>query len=385
MSNGDNKGMQFVITTMIFILLFLLFYYFFFKKDDEGEISAEDFEIALINDGVLFLSDIKGENRVNRVHGSFVVWAPLGESLYYIDNYSKLKHYDLESKKSEDVAVNVSSFEVSPDGDSVAFVEDTDDPKIKIIGSTDGELISEIPSGRSPRWFKDGEALIYIKDGDIYTTDRDGYGTKKLFTADAVDLDVSPDGKFILFTEQREGGSRLVLGDIGRGSKKIVKEVSTTEEATEASPLGFSLPRFLSQTNEALFAYNDGKGGKIFKMNADDGSIGGVCMEGGPIFSLSISPDDDRITYFYMSRANLPSFKEKVGEGEEREMLFAPSDLKAELNKALLDMQDKGILTGDKVNKNTVTRVLDSDRIKIVDLKKGLIWFAGSGQYPSLR
>ena len=66
-------------------------------------------------------------------------------------------------------------------------------------------------------------------------------------------------------------------------------------------------------------------------------------------------------------------------------MEFAPADLKAELNKKLLDMEDEGTLTGDKVNKNSVTRVLESDRIKIVDLERDVTWFAGSGQYPSLR
>jgi hypothetical protein len=370
---------------MVFLLLFLVFYFVFLKKDDDGEVSAEEFEIAFINDGVLSLSDIKGENRINRVHGSFVVWAPSGDALYYIDNYSKLKHYDLESKKSEDVAVNVSSFTVSPDGNAIAFVEDTENPSLAIIEAPGGEPIFDIPSGRSPRWLLEG-GFVYIKEGDIYSVKTSGSGTRKLFSADAVDLDVSPDGKFVLFTEEGDGKSRLVLGKVAGGSKKVVKEVSLTGVPTEASPLGFSLPRFLSKSNVAFFAYNDGKGGRLFKINADDGSIEGVCMERGPLFSISVSPDDDRIAYFYMSRMDLPSFKIKAGEGDEMVVMeFTPADLKSEFNKKLLDMEDEGTLTGDKVNKNSVTRVMDSDRIKIVDLERGVTWYAGSGQYPSLR
>lgn len=386
MSTGDNKGMQFLITTTIFLLVFLLFYFFFLKKDDEAEISVEDFEIVLINDGVLCLSDIKGENRINRVHGSFAVWAPSEEGLYYIDNYSKLKQYELESKKSSDIAVNVLSFELSPNGDSIAFVDNTDDPSLKIIGAMDGELLSEISSSRSPRWLKGGEGLFYIHEGDIFAADKEGKRSRKVFDADAVDLDVSFDGEHILFVEGDGKESRLLLGNVKRGSKKVLKAVSFSDVPTGASPLGFSTPRFFNQKNEALFVLNNENGGNVFRLNADDESIEGVCMERGPIFSLSISSDDDLVAYFYLSKTDLPSFKKTAKEGEDgEEMEFAPEDIKSDLNKVLLDMEDEKILTGDKVNRSNVNLILDSDRVKIIDLERGVIWFAGSGQYPSLK
>jgi hypothetical protein len=386
MSTGDNKGMQFLITTTIFLLVFLLFYYFFIKKDDVAEITAEGFEIVLINDGALCLSDIKGENRVDRVHGSFAVWAPSGEDLYYIDNYSKLKRYELESKKSSDVAVNVLSFEVSPNGETIAFVENTDDPSLKIIEAMDGKLLSEIPAGRSPRWQKGGEGLFYIHEGDIFTADKRGKGLRRVLAADAVDFDVSSNGEYILFVEGDGVESRLLLGSVKSGSKKILKAVSFSDEPTASSPLGFSTPRFFNQKNEALFVLNNAKGGNLFRLNADDQSIEGVCTDRGPIFSLSIASDDDLVAYFYMSKTDLPSFKKITEEGEEgEEMEFAPDDLKSDLNKQLLEMEEEKTLTGDKVNRNNVNILLESDRVKIVDLERGVIWFVGSGQYPSLK
>jgi hypothetical protein len=386
MSSGDNKGMQFLITTTIFLLVFLLFYFFFIKKDDEADVSSEDYQIVLINDGVLCLSDIKGENRIDRVHGSFAVWAPSGEEVYYIDNYSKLKRYELESKKSSDVAVNVLSFELSPNGETIAFVENTGDPSLKIIEALSGDILSEIPDGRSPRWKKDGEGLFYIHDGDIFTADKTGKGSRRVLAADALDFDVSPDGGHILLVEGNGVESRLVLGSAKGGGKKVLKSVSFTGEPTAASPLGFSTPRFFNNENEALFVLNNEKGGNLFRLNADDESIEGVCMEVGPIFSLSISTDDELVAYFYMSKTDLPSFKKVDEEGKEGEVMeFAPADLKSDLNKQLLDMEDKKTLAGDKVNRNNVNILLDSDRIKIVDLERGVIWFAGSGQYPSLR
>lgn len=389
MSNGDNKGMQFVITTVIFILVFILFYFFFIKKDDVVEFDANDLEIAFINDGLLNLSNIKGENRDNSVHSSFVVWAPSGDDLYYIDNYLKLKRYDIESKKSVDIAINVLSFEVSPTGNSIAFVEDAGYRSIKIIGAVDGKLISEFQSSNSPRWLKEGDKLVYINSGDIYMAKVDGTKVRKVFDADAVDLDISPDGNFILFVEGNDKMSRLVLGDMKKKRKKVIKEISFTEEPTEASPLGFSHPHFLNSKNEALFILNEKSGGKIFMINIEDGddeSINGVCMENGPIFSLSTSTDDNQIAYFYLAKTNLPNYLEISGEDEEGvAMEFTPKDLKEGINKLLLDMEEKKTLTGDKVNKNGITRILDSDRIKIVDLERGVFWFAGSGQYPSLK
>jgi dipeptidyl aminopeptidase/acylaminoacyl peptidase len=386
MSNGDNKGMQFVITTMIFIFVFLLFYFFFIKKDDVVEFDANDLKIAFINDGVLNLSDIKGENRVDSVHSSFVVWVTSGDGLYYIDNYLKLKHYDIESKKSEDIAINVASFEVSPTGSSIAFVEDDDDPSIKIVGVLDGELISEFQSSNSPRWLKDGDKLVYISGGNIYMAKVDGTGVKKVFNANAIDLDISPDGNFILFVEGDEKMSRLILGDIKKKSKKVIKEITFAEKPTESFPLGFSYPTFLNSKNEAFFILNEKKGGKIGMIKTEDESISGVSMENGPIFSLSTSTDDNHIAYFYLSKMNLPNYLEVSDEGEEGvAMEFTPKDLNNGINKKLLDMEEKKTLTGDKVNKNGITRILDSDRIKIVDLERGVFWFAGSGQYPSLR
>ena len=297
-----------------------------------------------------------------------------------------MKLYDLDSKKSEDIAINVSSFKISPSGSSIALVEDTDDPSIKIIGAMDGELISEIRSSNSPRWLKEGDEIVYITGGNIYMAKADGTRSRKVFNADAVDLDISPDGMFLLYVEGNEKMSRLVLGDIKKKSKKIIKEVSFTEGPTEASPLGFSNPYFLNSKNEALFILNSEDGGKIFVIKTDDESINGVSMENGPIFSLTASTDDNRIAYFYLSKTNLPNYLEVSDEGDEGAAIeFSPEDLKLDINKKLLDMEEKKILTGDKVNKNGITRILDSDRIKIVDLERGVFWYAGSGQYPSLR
>ncbi len=393
MSNGENKGMQFVITAFLFLLIFLGFYYLFLRDDSDKGKTPEVFDISYIDNGMTYLSDIKGESKIKTVKAVSLQWAPEGTGIYFLDNYSKLKYYDIEEKKSIDVAINISSFEVSPKRingtDLIAVLDISDQNRLKIINvpygtGEGGDEIADLGIGISPRWTDSGDEIAFIRDGDIHIARGGAWNEKLVVRAKATDLDISSDGRIILYTEWDGGNSRLMKLDVKSGRKDLVKTSSFEDEPTSASPLGFSSPRFFGTKDEAVFLFNDKSGGRLFSINPEDGEVNGLSIESGPIFSLSISTGDNYIAYFFINTPDQPVYFEKR-DGEEIPILLGPDRLNPEFAKKLYDMGDKKEVAGDDVNKYNVERVLDSDIIRIIDIEKGTRWVLGSGQYPVMR
>ena len=163
-----------------------------------------------------------------------------------------------------------------------------------------------------------------------------------------------------------------------------VKKASFEEASTATAPLGFSWPNWLAGTNEALFIYNDPKGGRLYRLDAATGTVTGVAEEPGPIYSLAVSANGDRAAYFYVVSTNLPKFTEKI-DGKETAIVFGPQDMTVDYIEALYKRGKDGEIGGEKLNNLNTRKLLDGDVIRIVDLTKGTYWPLGSGQYPVLK
>jgi len=383
MAAPQGKGLQFFVTMVVFLLLFFGFYYFISNKGKNDTASEVDFGAAYINDGAAYISGIKAENPKKIAVAYRIAFAPSGAGIYYIDNYAKLKYYDIESGSPKDVFINVADFSVSPAADLIAVVEKGEAGHLKII-STAGEVVADLGAGSRPSWFLEGERLAYISGTEVYDAAGGDWNSYPLYRGNPQDIAVSPDGASILVCEWNVSASRLALLTVATKAVAEIKTASFDEGPTAAAPLGFSCPRWLTGADGALFIYNDAKGGRLYRLNPATGEITGVAEEPGPIFRLAVSPAGDRAAYFYIVRANLPRFTETI-DGKETPIMFTPEDMNQDYIEALYNRSKEETIGGDKLNNMSTRKLLDGDVIRIVDLKKGTYWPLGSGQYPVLK
>ncbi|MBN2224137.1 MAG: hypothetical protein JW765_05635 [Deltaproteobacteria bacterium] len=383
MASSQNKGLQFFITTVVFLLLFFGFYYFISNKNKEEGSTTADFEAAFINDGAAYISGIKAENPKKIAVADRIAFNSSGEGLYYIDNYAKLKYYDIASGDSKDVFINVAAFAVCPAADLIAVAERGQAGHLKIITSA-GDEVADLGIGIQPSWFTEGQRLAFIGGTTIYNAAGPEWNESPLYQGNPVDIAVSPDGKSILFSERNAAESRLVLLTIATKGVTEVKKASVEEASTATAPLGFSWPNWLAGTNEALFIYNDPKGGRLYRLDAATGVVTGVAEEPGPIYSLAVSVNGDRAAYFYVVSTNLPKFTETI-DGKETAIVIGPQDMTVDYIEALYKRGKDGEIGGEKLNNLNTRKLLDGDVIRVVDLTKGTYWPLGSGQYPVLK
>lgn len=382
MAAAQNKGLQFFVTMGVFLLLFFGFYYFISNRDKNDGATTADFEAAYINDGAAYLSGIKAENPKKIAVAYRIAFAPSG-GIYYIDNYAKLKYYDIASGESKDIFINVADFGVSPAGDLIAVVEKGDGGHLKIISGA-GDVAADLGAGSNPSWFSEGQRLAFIGGTTVYDAAGPGWNTSPLYEGTPRDIAVSPDGVSILLCESDAVGSRLALLSVGTRGVTEVKTAPFEAEPSPAAPLGFLEPSWLAGTTDALFVYNDATGGRLYRFSSATGAITGVVEEPGPIYSLSVSPKGDRAAYFYVVRDNLPKFTETI-DGKETAIVFTPEDMTTDYIEALYKRAKEDTIGGEKLNNLNTRRLLDGDVIRVVDLTKGTYWPLGSGQYPALK
>ncbi|MBN1882046.1 MAG: PD40 domain-containing protein [Deltaproteobacteria bacterium] len=390
MSN-QNKTSQFMVTTIIFFAIFFIIYFLFLRKDEETFFTPDDYDVVFINDGTIYFSDFKGEFTEKAAKGVFVAWDTVGEGVYFIDNYAKLRYYDIDEGKPRDVTTNITDFEISPTGDAIAVVQTLDEDRVLVI-DPEGTVIADLGPGTAPRWSGDGTILAYLTGGGVTIAARpsdDPAGFRVRFSqkGSVSDMDISPDGKTILMVETVEmesSLSKIELTGSGFGEKTVIKTGTLDEVPPAGAPVGFSEPRFFSGENTALFIYNDASGGRVFKIDIDDDEVKGLTQEPGPIFRLSIAPDDETVAYFLINTAAQPSFTHITDEGDVP-MILGPDTINEAFVEKIYRMNDEEEIGGDEVNKYNLDQFLESDVIRVIDLKRDVYWVLGSGQNPSLR
>jgi hypothetical protein len=383
MAGSQNKGLQFFVTMVVFLGLFFVLYFFVINKGNKKEAETAPYKVGYINDGDAYIAGEKGENPKKIAVAKTIAWAPLGTGCYYIDNYAKLKYYDIDKAQSQDVFISVASFVLSSDGGLIAVIERGDQGAVKVITKA-GELVAELGTGSSPCWFHDGERLAYISGNTIYDAAGGDWNSFPLYKGKPTELAVSPDGKSIIFVEQDGNVSRLLFLDVTAKTTSVIKEESFETPSTPALPLGFSHVRFLPDKNQALFIYNDSKGGRLYSYDLQTKAVKGVSEETGPIYSLSVSTGGDFAAYFFIVRQDLPNFTEKK-DGKEIPLVFGPAEMNRDYVAALYKRGDNKEIGGDKLNTYNTRTLLDGDVVRIINLRKGVFWTIGSGQYPVLR
>jgi len=101
-------------------------------------------------------------------------WPQLGRGNYIKSN---LKIYDLDTKQQTDLTSNIdgnfkSRPSLSPNGNQIAFLVDSDMYIIDVNGSNPKKLVGNVND--TPLWSSDGKKLLFKKDNDVYITDLSG-------------------------------------------------------------------------------------------------------------------------------------------------------------------------------------------------------------------
>ena len=209
------------------------------NKDKKDDTAAVDFGAAYINDGAAYISGLKAENPKKIAVAYRIAFTASGDGLYYIDNYAKLKYYDIASGDSKDVFINVADFQVYPSADIIAVVEKGESGHLKIVSAA-GDEVADLGTGTRPSWFAEGQRLAYISGTAIYDAAGGDWNAYPLYEGNPLDIAVSPDGTSILFCEYDAGKSRLALLTIATKAVTEIKSASLHRNAH-----GGLAPRFL--------------------------------------------------------------------------------------------------------------------------------------------
>lgn len=118
----------------------------------------------------------------------------------------------------------------APDGESIAFVNDTDGtPHIWVLG-TDETPPRQVTTGSAPdarpRWSPDGQTLLFVRSGNVLGVPVDG-GPAKEILRDASNPNWSRDGSFIVFERRYE----VWVADADGGNQQRISTIPRLELA----------------------------------------------------------------------------------------------------------------------------------------------------------
>jgi Tol biopolymer transport system component len=125
---------------------------------------------------------------------------------------------------------------LSPDGSSVAYVNDHD---VWLMASDGSQRRNLTPSGESgdPAWSPDGTRIAYEAKGGIWTADADGSNAHLVPTAArGVEPSWSPDGKTIVFTVPDRGWALYTASLNGSHLKLLRQPPQRGLRAEDSSP-----------------------------------------------------------------------------------------------------------------------------------------------------
>ncbi len=210
---------------------------------------------------------------------------------------------------------NLNDIAASPDGRTVAFVEETEDENIWEINTECGvrsaecgienqadiphsafripqsKLIASTRADHSPQFSPDGARIVFASERtgnyEIWLSDADGKNQRQITDAkgSAGSPRFSPDGKFIAYDAQIAGGSDIYI---------ISTEGGAARRLTENAGNNF-LPAWSADSEWIFFNSNRAGDEQIWKMPARGGDASQITRQGA--FEMFAAPDGKRIVY----------------------------------------------------------------------------------------
>jgi TolB protein len=153
----------------------------------------------------------------------------------------------------------------SPDGQELAYVTFQDERKAavfaqNIVTGVRRKLASFPGSNSAPSWAPDGKSLVVTlsRDGgsQLYIIGRNGESPRRLTTSGAIDTEgtFTPDGKQIYFVSDRSGGPQIYRMSASGGAAERVSFTGSYNISPAISPDGRHLA-YISRQNGAFKLY----------------------------------------------------------------------------------------------------------------------------------
>ncbi len=245
-------------------------------------------------------------------------WSPDGESMAYVtetEDKRRLHIRNLRTGEERELAgdIGVRSPSWSPDGRSI--LAPGFDNRRRAQGDYRGglytidverdqaTLLVQFPAhqrgwaGSTGEWSLDGKAVFYLTPSGIIRRDLDSGQEKQLYRCDSLSraLSLSPDGKRLAFCIGLSGegqGQVMSIPVVGGQPTELCRFEETTE--------GFRVPKKLVWTpdgNYILFAKNEKKGSSIWRV-ASQGGVPQMILESDHrVHSLCVHPNGEQMAY----------------------------------------------------------------------------------------
>ncbi len=230
-----------------------------------------------------------------------LAWNAGGESLFFtsyrvnnqlnlwrvpVDNKSEPQMISTNSKNLQDLAV-------SPNGKTLAFVEETADANIWEIETDQPPrpLIRSSRDDHSQQFSPDGTQIVFVSERsgnyEIWLADADGKNQRQLTDSpnSAGSPRFSPDGKSIVFDAQTAGSSSIyIVSTNGDTPRRLTENAGNN-----------SLPAWSVDGNWVFFISDRAGDEQIWKIPAGGGEASQITRQGA--FEMFAAPDGKRIIY----------------------------------------------------------------------------------------
>ena len=234
-----------------------------------------------------------------RIYG--LVWNADSESLFFTSfrraNQLNLWQILLNGKTEPQMistgSKNLQDLAISPNGRTIAFVEETADENIWVITPDNAPrpIIRSTRADHSQQFSPDGAQIVFVSERtgnyEIWLTDADGKNQRQLTNSNGSvgSPRFSPDGKSVVFDAQIASGSDVYIISVNGGIPRRL-----TEDAKNNS-----LPAWSVDGKWIFFNSNRSGEEQIWKMSAVGGEAVQITKQGA--FEMFAAPDGKRIIY----------------------------------------------------------------------------------------
>ena len=253
-----------------------------------------------------------------RIYG--LVWSPDNQKLFFTSyrNTNRLGLWQVvlggEPQLIETGSRDLQSLAISPDGRTIAFVEEKTDENIWQIApdNVSRPIIRSTHADHSEQFSPDGRQIAFASDrtgnDEIWIADADGKNQRQLTNSAAQSGSprFSPDGKFIAFDAQTADSSDVYIISVNGGA---------AQRLTEANGKVNSLPAWSIDGKWIFFRSNRMGSHQIWKMPATGGEATQITLQGA--FEMFAAPDGKRIIYTKGSEKSGLWQVNTTGGGEE--------------------------------------------------------------------
>lgn len=194
---------------------------------------------------------------------------------------------------------SLQSVAVSPDGQTIAAVEETADENIwEIENSAKRPLIRSISADHSQQFSPDGTKIVFASERtgnyEIWIADADGKNQRQLTGSgnSSGSPRFSPDGKFIAFDTQTADQTDVYIVSIDGGAPRKLTDTGKN-----------SLPAWSADGKNVFFISDRSGENQIWKMPVDGGESIQITREGA--FEMFAAPDGKTLVYSKTGKSGL--------------------------------------------------------------------------------